>query len=379
MKHDSLIEKYVSRRFKAEHEGGVVRYEVHVSEIANVVNELYTAHGLPLMTIAAADMRQSGAGPGFKIFYVFGVPGECLFLAPYIVLAGTTEFPSITKDIHEASMYERKINTFFGLEPVGHPDPRPVILHENWQSDRFPLRKDFNGKERPALAHGTYAFHTVEGEGIYEIPVGPVHAGIIEPVHFRFSMAGEEIVRLEAKLGYKHRGVEKLFESLPLPEKVRLSERVSGDTSFTHSLAFCHALEELAGITVSDHAAYLRVIFSEMERLANHLSDIGFILQDTGYGFGGANGARLRERIMQWNERLSGNRYLRGLNVIGGVTKDIPGDVREHLVYESDGRDHPEVLLERHALEEACGIARDHHLRVDEHGGDRDARMERRE
>ena len=129
---------------------------------------------------------------------------------------------------------------------------------------------------------------------------------------------------LEPKLGYTHKGIEKLFEVLPMGDKVRLSERVSGDTSFTHSLAFCQAIENLAGIEIPRRADYLRVVFSELERLANHLNDIGFIMLDAGYNFGGSNGARLRETIMQWNERLTGNRFLRGVNTIGGVTHDIP-------------------------------------------------------
>ena len=172
----------------------------------------------------------------------------------------------------------------------------------------------------------------VGGEGIYEIPVGPVHAGIIEPGHFRFSVAGEEIILLEAKLGYTHKGIEKLFEVLPLEGKVRLAERVSGDTSFTHSLAFCQAIENLADIEVPQRAQYLRVIFSELERLANHLNDIGFIMEDTGFSFGGSNGARLRESIMQWNERLTGSRFLRGVNTIGGVARDIDDTTCKELL-----------------------------------------------
>ncbi len=116
------------------------------------------------------------------------------------------DFPSLTPSIHEASTYERKIKSFFGLTPQGHPDPRPIILHENWPENCFPLRKDFAWNARPALASGVFPFRKISGEGIYEIPVGPVHAGIIEPGHFRFSVAGEEILFLEPRLGYSHKG-----------------------------------------------------------------------------------------------------------------------------------------------------------------------------
>lgn len=328
--YQELIEKYVSKNYQVKTDGNVLTYEVLSNDILKVVTALYFEQKLPLKTITAVDERKECGR--FRVLYVFGVPGSNVFLVPYIVLSSTEKFPSITKQIQQAAWHERKIRTFFGLEPVGHPDYKPLILHENWPENLFPLRKDFNWQQRPEEAHNTYEFQTVAGEGIYEIPVGPVHAGIIEPGHFRFSVAGEEIVLLEPKLGYVHKGTEKLFEVLPLTDKVRLSERVSGDASFTHSLAFCQALEHLSNLEVPERAKYLRVIFSELERLANHFNDIGFIMLDTGFSFGGTNGTRLRERIMQWHERLTGSRFLRGVNTIGGVTKDIVADIVQELL-----------------------------------------------
>jgi Ni,Fe-hydrogenase III large subunit len=155
--------------------------------------------------------------------------------------------------------------------------------------------------------------------------VGPVHAGIIEPGHFRFSVLGEEIMLLEPRLGFTHKGSEKLFEHLPLDDKIRLSEKISGDSSFSHSLAFCQALERLAALSVPKRALFLRVIFAELERLANHFGDIGALMLDTGFNFGGSHGARLREMIMRMHDRLTGSRFLRGVNTPGGVTRDIDG------------------------------------------------------
>lgn len=330
MSKEKIIEKYIPNNYKAVINGNAAVYGVPAAEIVKVCRELYFGGKMQLKIITATDERKENGC--FKIFYVFGLPKENLFFIPYIELKNTEEFPSITKDIHEASGYERRIKTFFGLNPAGHPSPRPMLLHENWPTGKYPLRKDFDWQERPAEAKNTYEFQKVKGEGIYEIPVGPVHAGIIEPGHFRFSVAGEEIILLEPKLGYKHKGTEKLFEILPLEEKIKLSERVSGDTSFTHSLAFCQALENLSEIEIPERAEYLRVIFSELERLANHFNDIGFIMLDTGFSFGGSNGARLREIIMQWNERLTGSRFLRGVNAIGGVTKDISTESRKRLL-----------------------------------------------
>jgi Ni,Fe-hydrogenase III large subunit/Ni,Fe-hydrogenase III component G len=339
-----ILSTYIPDGVPVKREGNIFSFSVSPDALAEVCREFYFTHALQLQTITAVDDRSRDGG--FRILYVFGVPGENMFLIPFITLKGKEEFPSITLAIHEASGYERKIRSLFGLHPEGHPRPRPMLLHENWPGDRFPLRRDFPWRERPAEARGEYPFQKVEGEGIYEIPVGPVHAGIIEPGHFRFSVAGEEVVKFEPKLGYKHKGIEKLFEVLSLPEKVKLSERVSGDTSFSHSLAFCQALEQLSGTEVPLRAKYLRVVFSELERLANHFNDIGFIMMDTGFAFGGISGTRLREAIMLWNDRLTGSRFLRGVNAIGGVMSGIDPATGEELLagLEKIHRDFNEVI-----------------------------------
>ncbi|MDO8633534.1 MAG: NADH-quinone oxidoreductase subunit C [Candidatus Wildermuthbacteria bacterium] len=344
MTQEQIIRTYVPVDCKPEVHGNIVAYEIKADELAVICHELHVVQGFPIKTVTAADERKSGKG--FTIFYVFGLPKENVFLVPYIVLKDTEEFPSLTPIIHEVSGYERRIKTFFGLNPAGHPNPQSLLLHENWPANVFPLRKDFDWQERPEKAHTPYEFYRVHGEGIYEIPVGPIHAGIIEPGHFRFSVAGEEIILLEPRLGYKHKGIEKLFETFSLENAVKLAERVSGDTSFTHSLAFCQATESLSGIVVPERAAYVRVIFSELERLANHFGDIGFIMQDTGYSFGGSNGARLRETIMRWNEKLTGSRFLRGVNVVGGVARDIPSVLARELLEDlrSIDKDFNEVI-----------------------------------
>lgn len=326
------FEKYIPKKYRIEIQGNLAVFEVPASEITETVKDLYINENTSLKTITATDERKDGGC--FKIFYIFGVPGENIFLAPFIRLQGIEEFPSVASVIHEAWNYERKIRTFFGLNPKGLIDERPIILHDNWPKNSFPLRKDFDWNKRPDKARGVYEFQKVEGEGIYEIPVGPIHAGIIEPGHFRFNVAGEEILLLEARLGFVHKGSEKLFETLPMNAKLKLSEKISGDSSFSHSLAFCQAIENLAGINVPERAKYLRIIFAEFERLANHLGDIGAIMIDTGFNFGGANGARLREKVVRINERLSGSRFLRGVNAIGGTAKDINKENQEKLTEE---------------------------------------------
>jgi Ni,Fe-hydrogenase III large subunit/Ni,Fe-hydrogenase III component G len=307
----------------AELFGNAAAFEVAPSDIVKVARKFYKEKRLDLKLITATDERKERGC--FRIWYIFGKPKENAFTLPYIRLTDTVEFPSITPKIHHAWNHERKIRSFFGLIPVGHPDPRPLLLHENWPADTFPLRKDFDWNMRPPIAQGSYSFQKIAGEGIYEIPVGPVHAGIIEPGHFRFSVLGEEIMLLEPRLGFTHKGSEKLFERLPIDEKIRLSEKISGDSSFSHSLAFCQALERLAALSVPRRALFLRVIFAELERLSNHFRDIGALMLDTGFNFGGSHGARLREMIMRMHERLTGSRFLRGVNGLGGVTRDIDG------------------------------------------------------
>lgn len=334
MKTQTIINTYIPKTYHPRQEGKLLIYEVPVTDIVAVCTALYEEKGVYLRTITAADERPDR--DTFTIYYIFSIPAEDCFLVPCIHLKNTTEFPSLMDTMYEATFYEREIYTFFGLTPTGHKGLQPVILHANWPRDQFPLRKDFKWNHRPTFAPpGTgqkHVFQVIQGEGIYEIPVGPVHAGIIEPGHFRFSVAGEEIVNLEPMLGYVHKGTEKLFETLPLDKKIKLSEHISGDSSLSHSLAFCQAVESIAlDIQVPARARFLRVIFAELERLANHLGDIGFIMNDTGFSFGGSQATRLREIIMQLNETLTGHRFLRGVNTIGGVTIDLTPDMINHL------------------------------------------------
>lgn len=338
------VSKYIPKNSDFDVCGNTVSFKISVSEIHSLAKRFYFDENLPLKLITATDERRQNGF--FKVFYVFGIPKENIFLVPYIALKDGESFPSVASSIHEAWNYERKIRTFFGIEPEGHPDKRSIILHENWPSNVFPLRKDFPWNKHLKKTSGSYKFQKIEGEGIYEIPVGPIHAGIIEPGHFRFNVAGEEIFSLEPRLGFVHKGSEKLFEVLPLTDKIRLSEKISGDSSFSHSLAFCQALETLSSIEVSDKVKYLRVVFSEMERLANHFGDIGAIMLDTGFNFGGANGARIREMAMQLNEKYGGNRFLRKINAVGRTLKDINKEERDELIAAFDNilEDFEEVI-----------------------------------
>ncbi|MBI4013495.1 MAG: NADH-quinone oxidoreductase subunit C [Candidatus Rokubacteria bacterium] len=281
--------------------------------------------GAELELLAGADTRRVAGA--FTLVYRFASrpPGPIDVVAVEVrVPPDHPVFPSLATRSFAASRYEREVQDLLGLTPVGHPDPRRLPLHQFWPEGYHPLRADAPPPGDFADDGRPYPFRRVEGEGIFEITVGPVHAGIIEPGHFRFSVEGETIVNLETRLYFVHKGIEKLFETLPLDRTVALAERISGDTSVGHALAYCEALEALAGLVVPPRAALLRVLFLELERLYNHVGDVGAILNDTGYAFAHAHCGRLREDLLRLDARLTGHRLLRGAVVPGGIGVDIP-------------------------------------------------------
>jgi len=240
----------------------------------------------------------------------------------------------------------------FGLKLVGHPNPRRCALHDNWP-EIYPLRKDFELRaELPPFQGAQHKFRVVEGEGVFQVPVGPVHAGIIEPGHFLFSVAGEPVLYLQLRLFYVHKGTEKLFENLPVPHGVRLAESISGDSSFAHATAFCHAVERAAGVAAPPRACFLRSICLELERLYNHIADIGAICTDVAFVTANMHALRLRERVLRTNEQLTGNRLLRGMACLGGVRFDFDsGQVQALLQLVADLR--PDFDLVVRLIEES--------------------------
>ncbi|HEY4485358.1 MAG TPA: NADH-quinone oxidoreductase subunit C [Nitrospiria bacterium] len=286
-------------------------------------------HGAPSLrgTLSlqwVVDLRPRLAA--YRICYLFTLGGGPWLILQTDLLGEDRLFPSITPRIHAAKWYEREIRDMFGLIAEGHPDLRRLVRHEHWPKGTHPLKKDFRWDHVMGRQDGEYHFRHIEGEGVFEVPVGPIHAGIIEPGHFRFSVAGEPIMQLEVRHFWKHRGIEKLFENLTLMEGVSLAEKVSGDTSFGHSLCYCQAVESLLGIEVPLRANYLRSLFLELERLHNHIGDVGAICNDAAYSLALAHCGRMKERIMQLNDRLTGSRFLRGVNRVGGLSIDLSSD-----------------------------------------------------
>jgi Ni,Fe-hydrogenase III large subunit/Ni,Fe-hydrogenase III component G len=316
---------------------GAPLLRVKPDQVPLIAHYLHTKPDLrgSLSLLWAVDHRPREAR--YEVLYLFTLAERRDWLLLSTDLSDETRlFKSITPHIHAAKWYEREIRDLFGLIPVGHPDMRRLVRHEHWPKGSHPLKKDFLWNTILERAQGQHAFRQIEGEGVFEVPVGPIHAGIIEPGHFRFSVAGEPIMQLEVHHFWKHRGVEKLFEQQRLTEAVPLAERVSGDTTVGHSLAYCQAVETLMGIAVPRRACYLRSLFVELERLHNHLSDVGAICNDTAYTLAHAHCGRMKEQIMQLNDRLTGSRFLRGVNRVGGVGIDLTGEQLAQTVAELD-------------------------------------------
>jgi Ni,Fe-hydrogenase III large subunit/Ni,Fe-hydrogenase III component G len=243
------------------------------------------------------------------------------------------EYETLSKQMHSAALFEREIYESFGIKAKGSPDLRRLNLHDEvWPEGNYPLKKEFDAKHIKDADKKPYVFKRIEGEGMFEVPVGPVHAGIIAPGHFRFSVAGEPIINLEIRLGFKHRGIEKLFENKNPHECIELSECVSGDSSFAHSLAFCQAVEKISSLEISEASQRLRCIYLELERMYNHAGDAGAIALDVGFTFAANYSTIIKEKILAFNEKLSGSRYLKGVNKIGGVSKGINDDTKKDIV-----------------------------------------------
>ena len=281
----------------------------------------------------ATDETPFGRGYGIYACYRWG--SEYLIVkteAP----ADAPSFPSLTRQFLPAYRFERQMQSLMGVTPLNHPDTRPWIKFEDWPADAWPLRKSFDASKPIPRVEGEYKWIRAEGEGVYEIPVGPVHAGIIEPGHFRFQAVGEDVLNLEERLGYVHKGIEKKFESLAWDEGSRLAGRVSGDTTVAHSLAYCIALESLTGCNPPERGHWIRALFLERERIANHLGDIGAICNDAAFAFMLYQMMRLKEMLLRTNHKLFGHRFIMDKVIPGGVAVDIASAGKKEIMAELD-------------------------------------------
>jgi len=227
-------------------------------------------------------------------------------------------YPSVGAQHPPALRLDRTINDLFGLSADGLPDTRPWLDHDRW-GVCFPLAARIDVPEEPA----PYSFLPVDGGGMHQIAVGPVHAGIIEPGHFRFTASGETVVRLEQRLGYTHKGIEGLMNGATLGRAVQLAGRVSGDSTVAYAFAFSRAVEAALDVVVPDRAVWLRALLAELERLANHLGDIGAICNDASFALIHAHCSILRERVLRAADTAFGHRLMRDVIVPGGAARDF--------------------------------------------------------
>ncbi len=251
----------------------------------------------------------------------------------------TPVLPSHTPYYIAADRPGRHLQDMFGVMLTDHPDTRRWTRHNAWGDGEFPLRKGFDVAGEPpddTPPHTDYRFMLAQGAGVYEVPVGPIHAGIIEPGHFRFQAVGETVLNLEERLGYAHKGIEKIAEGRNPAGLARLAGRVSGDTTVAHTWAACMAMERAADIDVPPRALALRAVMAERERIINHLMDVAMICNDVSYAFGFYQFSRLREDWLRLNRTLFGHRLMMDRIVPGGVNIDIDAQQAGTLRAQSD-------------------------------------------
>jgi Ni,Fe-hydrogenase III large subunit/Ni,Fe-hydrogenase III component G len=310
---------------------GELRAQVALAELPRLADRLAQAHSARLFSLFATDDRVTRGS--FGVHQVWLVPGRRFVHLSACVDPAQPRFPSIAARHPAANWFEREVMDTFGLLPEGHPNPTRVSVHDDWPEGEWPLRKDFAAERQvPRVPGELHPFRPVTGDGVFQVPVGPVHAGIIEPGHFRFGVAGEPVLYLQLRLFYVHKGTEKRFERLPWRHGIHLAESISGDTAVGHALAFAHAIERLAGCEVPARARRLRVALLEIERIYNHVSDIGAIATDVAFSVPAAHAQLLRERLVDLNERLFGSRLLRGTVAVGGVKAELTEAGREELL-----------------------------------------------
>jgi Ni,Fe-hydrogenase III large subunit/Ni,Fe-hydrogenase III component G len=270
------------------------------------------------------------AADGFAVHAALAVRQGVLWLT--LPLAGRQpEYPDLGAVFPAARRMQRAAYDLLGVRATG-ADARKWVRHGAWPDGEFPLRKSFDARApagagpRFETVADDYPFVAVQGDGVHEIPVGPVHAGIIEPGHFRFSVVGERVLRLEERLGYVHKGIEKRFESLGIHDGFRLAGRVSGDSTVAYAWAYAMAAEAAAGLTPPPRALWLRALLLERERVANHLGDLGYLGNDAGLAMGLAQFSRLKEEWLRTSAALFGHRYLMDRVIPGGVACDLSAE-----------------------------------------------------
>ncbi len=272
-----------------------------------------------LAALWGTDERDQGQG--YALHLALAKPEGMMWLRAALP-ADRPEYPDLSPIFFPAGRMQRAARDLLGVD-ADAADRRPWLRHAAWQDSDHPLRREFTAATQFKKGNDDYTFVAVAGDGVHEIPVGPVHAGTIEPGHFRFSIVGEKVLRLEEHLGYTHKGIDKRFQAMTLAEGAKLAGRVSGDSTVAYAWAYCMALESIAGVAPPPRALWLRALLLERERIANHLGDLGYLGNDGGLAFGLAQFLRLKEDLLRLNHNLFGHRYLMDRIIPGGVARDL--------------------------------------------------------
>jgi Ni,Fe-hydrogenase III large subunit/Ni,Fe-hydrogenase III component G len=296
--------------------------------------------GGQLIALWGSDDRHLAGG--------FGIHAALLASAGLVwvscaLAAENPAYPDLAHIFPQADRMQRATFDLLGILATDAVDDRKWLRHGAWPANVFPLRKDFDTSLPATHTIDAYPFIRVEGEGVHEIAVGPVHAGTIEPGHFRFSIIGERVLKLEERQGYTHKGTEKRFEGMDLTTGAKLAGRVSGDSHIAYAWAYCMAVEAATASAVPERAVWLRALFLEIERVANHLGDLGYLGSDVALSFGFMQFWRLKEDWLRLSAKLFGHRYLFDCIVPGGVAVDIADSGKAELAAMAD-RIEAEVL-----------------------------------
>ena len=318
---------------------------VQLSQVCQCVRD----DGGRLVSLWGEDRRNQD---GFRLCVVLEL-GERLLVVEHPMHSDVPSYPDLSAIFPSAARLQRATFDLLGIRALGG-DARPWLRHCAWAADTFPLRGG------AVVAAGTpprqpYPFIPVEGDGVHEIAVGPVHAGTIEPGHFRFSVVGENVLRLEAHLGYTHKGIEKRFESMSLQQGAKLAGRVSGDSTVAYAWAYAMAAESIAKVAPTKRALWLRALLLERERVSNHLGDLGYLGNDVALAFGFAQFWILKEQVLRNNAALFGHRYLMDKIMPGGVTVNLDAEGKR-VIEEECAMLEREVRILRGIYDEHAGV-----------------------
>lgn len=346
-----LLDQPIAFKALPDHATPTFAARVTAGELLSFCAAAYTA-GRRLVAIWGSDEQDRDASAGYALHVALDME-EGLACLSLPVSADTLEFPDLSGIFPVAVRMQRAVRDLVGIHPDAG-DLRPWLRHANWPADYHPLRRGVSNG-RFETKNEDYAFVRVEGEGVHEIPVGPIHAGIIEPGHFRFSVMGESVLRLEERLGWKHKGIERRFVGMGLSEGVRLAGRVSGDSTVAYALAYSQAAEAIGAISPPPRAVWLRALLLERERVANHLGDLGYLGNDVAMAFGLMQFMRLKEDWVRTNAEAFGHRLLMDLVIPGGLSVDLDARGAETLDEQTLSIER-EVRILKNIYEEHAGL-----------------------